>query len=627
MEEDTKLEEQFTYKVEKITGARGLDRAPEVFRRRLTFADGAGGELVSCILLSGAETEDIGVYLGDIFELAVKRLEDSSENILEALRAALESGQEYGEGKGLELNFIHCFFYKDACYVCRLGDKISLLTFRGADAGHVDIKIGSGPISDGQIYLIATNKFLDIFDTKILTENNNPDLGEVIDGLATAISDYEDQSEIGAVFIGAKEQAEKAKEVQEFAVDEPVVEEGRLESLEAVGIGKSDDLNLVEVPNIAHNRSLKIKNPLPNIVGNLLRELRGLRRGDLRAIFRLRRNIVALCIIIILILAGSVSYNLYGQNKKNKLQQVADHLSLASSKYSEAQALSEINKSRARTLLVDADKEVKAALAVDSKNVDANKLNDEISAKLKDTESATSVNFETLSEFSDSVGGMAFSGKNLAVVHSNKLSIINPGTKKTDDIDVATGAKAVAVYSGNAFVLSGGKTEKIDLASKKAKDVASESGLDMDVFFGNVYILGKAQIRKFVPIENGYLGSDYLANKVDFGDFSRMTIDASVWVTKGDKILKFTRGSSENFEISGLVNANFTLGAIYTNADIDNLYVVDRANSVLLVIDKKGVYKKVYQGAEFAKVSDLVVDETVGKMYLAVGSKVLAATL
>lgn len=625
MDPETRTEEPFTFKVEKITGARSVDTATGVFRRRLIFADGAVGELVSCILVAGGNEEDLGVFLGDIFELAVKRLEDSKENILESLQLALESGQEYGAGKSLNVGFVHCFFYENACFVCRFGDKVSLLAIDSDKAGPIDVRLGSGPVVDGQIFLVATRKFLNIFDTKTLTETKRLDLEEVIDGLATAISDVEDQSEIGAVFVAASASGKKEEGVTELAASNVDVEVDGQETQAA--FAKSDERELVEVPQKLPGRRVGIVNPLPAFFGTVFGEIRKLRRGDLRAIFRLRRNIVALCLAVVLILTGSVFYNLYGQKQKAKNRQVLEHLVTATSKYNEAQVLVEINKARARTLLVDADNEAKAALTVDPKNIEANRLKDDISAKLKETELATSVKFEALGEFADELSGIAFSGRNLIAAHGNKFSVINPTDTKTNETDIGNTLGAVAVYSNNAFFANSDNIKKVDLASEKIKEIATEGGLDIDVFFGNVYILNKNQIRKFVPIENGYSGSDYLGDKIDLADSSRMTIDSSVWVTKGGRVLKFTRGNAEDFEISGLVNANFTLGAIYTNPDIDNLYVIDSANSVLLVISKKGVYEKVYQSAEFAKVRDLVVDETAGKMYLAVGSKVLTASL
>jgi len=626
VDKDSKVEEPYSFKIEKITGAHGENSASGVFRRRLTFGDGErGGELVSCILIAGEAGGDLGVVLGDIFELAIKRLEDSGEDILESLQLALESGREYGAGKALEVSFIHCFFYKDACFVCRLGDKVSLLSFNRDKTGAINVQLGSGPIVDGQIFLVATRKFLDIFDRDSL-KTEKIDLGEIIDGLATQISDLAKQSEIGAVFIQAKALAEKEeKESKAIEETEGVGEIGEGDEIKEVEA--DEKLDVREAPKERLGSKLKIKNPLPAIFRILVREISRLRSGDLRAIFRLRRNIVLLSAVVILVLVGSGAYTLYGQNQKTKISQLTEHLASAKSKYSEALAILAINQSRARTLLVDADNEVKAALAVDSKNTDVNNLKDEISAKLKETEAATSVKLETLSEFAENTTGVAFNGKNLVVVHGNKLSTVNLVDKKTSDIDLGESVKSAVVYSNNAFVLEDAKIKKVDLVSEKVKEVASEGGADIDVFFGNVYSLRASGIRKFVPIENGYSGSDYLSNKVDFAPSSRMTIDSSVWVTKDDKILKFTRGKQETYEISGLVNANFKLGAIYTNADVDNLYVVDSANSVLLVIDKKGVYKKVYQGAEFAKVADLVVDEAGGKMYLAVGNKILTAPL
>ena len=138
----------------------------------------------------------------------------------------------------------------------------------------------------------------------------------------------------------------------------------------------------------------------------------------------------------------------------------------------------------------------------------------------------------------------------------------------------------------------------------------------------------KEGIAKFVPVENGFVEiSDYLSGGFSAAVSSRLAIDGSIWVTKGAEILNFLQAEPKSFQISGLTFPLGEFGQIYTSSGIDNLYVIDKANSALLVISKDGVYLKVYQSGEFAKAQDLAVDSQEKKLYIAVGNKILEADL
>src|SRR3989338_8380121 len=111
-------------------------------------------------------------------------------------------------------------------------------------------------------------------------------------------------------------------------------------------------------------RKLPKFNPLPFAVqffGKLVRELKSLKRGEIKAIFRLRRNLAIVAAIVLLILAASALFTISQKRQNQKLAEFNTHLSAASSKYAEAQALLELNKSRAREILIDADREIKLA--------------------------------------------------------------------------------------------------------------------------------------------------------------------------------------------------------------------------------------------------------------------------
>jgi len=611
---------EFSLKIEKIAGLAGEKSACGVFTKRLTLSDGTLGVIVSLVLVTDGNGEDLQTVLRDIFELSTKKLESANleEGILGAVRLAEEATKEYVSGD-LKIHFAQLFFYKDVCYITRNGEKIKILVFDPPKQAEISFESGSGPIKMGQIYLVATEKFLSLFDVGVFTKEAQIDLEEIIDGLATEVSSEDDQSQIGAGFVLVKSEEEEGSKGSEGTegIEGP---EGSKEPNE------TEDSETVERP------QRRVLNPMLfvlRVIRRVFLEIKSLKRGDIRAILTLKRNIMIVAFVIILVLVVSAIFTLKQRNEREKMARFNAYLGQASSKFTEGLAVIELNKSRAREILTEADKQIKLALEINKNDEKAQGLEGDILAKLKETETTASVSFQTFYEGSEPINSFSILGKRVVAIGGNKILVIDTSEKKADEIEGPENAVKGFAYSDSAFVLAGDKIFKVDLIKEKSEEVGQiENAYDLCVFLGNVYLVTGDQIAKFVPVEGGYSRSgDYLNEKMDMSTDSRLAIDGLVWLTKGDKIFKFLRGARQDFEISGLTGANFEFGEIYTNANLDSLYVVDRANSALLVISKDGVYQKAYQSAEFGKASDLVISDDGTKMYLSVDSKILEAAL
>src|SRR3989344_898124 len=624
----------FLIQVEKISGVSDPDRACGIFTKRVSVSDGRVGTAVGAILVKSENKGDLAANVKDVFDLLVKKIEGAESEFLNVLESAKGAAGEYAKTRGLELSFVYTFFFEEVCYIAKAGENVKLLVFEPPKSLEITFESGSGPIGEGQIYLIATKKFLSIFDTEDLKQEAEVDFGDIIDGIATEIAGEEDQSEIGAAFINVKgpgnEKGEEDKKVggeeietveeptevgeEEVAVDtsERTAEVAEVESGEQVNEAESTDL-----PRRANG----------GVFGAGFREFAKLRHGDIGAVLRLRRNVVILAILAFLILAGSVGYTLKQKSDQRKEMTLAGYLSSAASKLSEGEALMELNRSRAREVLVAADQEIKAALAVDGKNQKAQDLSSVITSRLKETEVSSNVSFSTVSEVSGSLAGLSISSKDLVGIGDGKIFVVDMRGGEASGIEGVSGAERGAVFDNKAFVESSEKVARVDISSEESVDIIDAgSANDIGVFLGNVYLLYGDKISKYVPVEGGYSGpSEYLNSPISFGAKSRFAIDGSVWVTSGKQIFKFMRGQKEDFTISGLVDGTGDFGLIYTNSSLDNLYVVDTTNSALLVIGKDGIYKKVYQAPEFGRATGFVISDAEDEMFVAVGNKILRA--
>lgn len=617
-------------KIEKITGSASGEHACIIFSKRITFGEDEVGVLAGIYQTQKGDPSKSHTAAHDLFQITAKRIEEAGgNNVLENLKVAKVECGDFSRGSGIEASYAVCFFYKEAVYFSRSGNLVKIFAYHAPDAVEIKFEDGSGSFSAGQLFILGSFKFFDTFDTAVFSQSRDIDLEDLIDGLATDISAQEDQAEIGALFVQVNEDegavispvgvsAEHAQQIEQPKGDEQVLDTGMPAGEASYGASDKRSLNVLSL----------VSRPIGAVLRFVKREMLGFSRSGVGSVSKVRRNIILLAVVLILVLGASGYFTYSKQKDAQKLKEFEGHLAIATTSYNEGSGIVELNRSRARDILIAADKEVKLALNLRPKDAVALSLALAITQKLKDTENLAGVDFRTFYEDSGAVG-LGKMGNNIIGFFDDKAIIVDKDGKKVDELGDLGVISAGVTFDKSIFVLLGNKVLKTTFGSNKKEDVASVSGArDMGVFLGNVYILVANQINKFVPVEGGYSkGTDYLEASEDFSTNSRFSIDGSVWVTKGNQVLKYTRGKREDFSIQGLTSANSDFYNIYTSAEADNLYIVDHANSAVLVVGKDGTYKKSYQSGEFAKLTSIMVDEVAGKMYITSGGKILVASL
>jgi len=621
--------------IQKVSGAPRPDCVCQVFVNRLILADSQVATLVSVFFVKTENRQDLQKLLSEVFELSVQKIEEGNldEGILAILSNAALKVTQFLEQEKVKASFTHTLFYKDAVYIARHGESVKLLVFEPESSQEIKFQEGSGRVKDVQLFLIATEKFLSIFDTAPLKSLSEIDLEDIIDGLATDISAEEDQSQIAAAFILAtgKDSGEGPEQSlpnkPQYDLNEDLIPGEEITAEKSVqnepDLGQADDKT--ETRSVL--KTLTSKTAF--LLGKTLIHLKKLKRGDIKAILSLRRNIALLAIVFLIILAASGAVTVRNKFQKEKAAQFNNYLTLASQELDQGNAIADLNRAKARENFIEADKQIKLALAIFPKDDSAQKLSSEITAKLKETEQQNPLSFDVIGEFSQTVNSLKISANTLYLVTKNEVVKMNLTDKSKDTKDAGENLKLGAFLANDAYLYSDPNLFKIDTASGAKKELFKKSGAqDLEFFSGNIYLLTKDGISKFVPVENGFVeAGDYLTGAFSATASSRFAIDGSIWVTKGTEILNFLQAEPKSFQISGLTFPVGEFGQIYTSSGIDNLYVIDKANSALLVISKEGVYLKAYQSGEFAKAQDLTVDADEKKLYLAVDNKILEADL
>ena len=198
-------------------------------------------------------------------------------------------------------------------------------------------------------------------------------------------------------------------------------------------------------------------------------------------------------------------------------------------------------------------------------------------------------------------------------------------------------AKTIGLTEGRGFVVAPDKVTVVDTAKQEpVAQVDADGWKNIKVargFGSNLYLLDSAadgQIWKYLGLDDGLSGKrSYLAGETfDLSEAVDMAIDASVWVLFSDgSIAKYTQGKKDAFAVIGLGQPFGEAVKIFTSPEVEHLYVVDRANTRIVVLDKSGEYAAQYQWSGIAGVKDFVVSEALKKIFFLTGEKVFTIDL
>ena len=120
---------------------------------------------------------------------------------------------------------------------------------------------------------------------------------------------------------------------------------------------------------------------------------------------------------------------------------------------------------------------------------------------------------------------------------------------------------------------------------------------DMKAYTGNIYILDakRKDIFKYPGVDEKTFGdaSPYLVAELQGNLISaeRFTIDGSVYSAGKDSILKFTTGRKADFKLI-VPHREVAISAMYTDPDLEQLYVFDSSHQALYAVSKDGVFDR-----------------------------------
>jgi len=549
-----------------------------------------------------------GLLSGSITDLT------SFENTISSLILKLNFPVHVGMSIGMH--------FKDALYLKTVGDGIVYFR-RGKE---VDViltgdKIASGFINTYDLAIFTTEKISDVIGTtedlsafirsskpsEIIEKIHHEDYGEDEMGFAVLFVEF------GPVSNSNSSLGIQADTVSEFS-----------ESVGSVVISENNSLRSNERTN-----SLEYSNKYSKY---------------LKLITSKKMTIIA-ALALLIILTWSV---VFGHQRRLAAiidKQVTTATEQVKIKLSEAEdeAFLNIDKSTilitdAKKILEDLKKNVGEGKA--SEILQIQKLIDEAEKSIMKKEDKDFEQFYDLTLENELATGEMFTkdGELVAILDAKQqtiytLDVSNKSITEYVDPDVSN-AVAVGLFNEDVYFITPSKgVMKFTTQSKVRTIIEADKDwgniIDMKLFNGNIYLLDSKsdEIYKYLVTENGYSDKVSYFNSGQAADLSNATsfvIDSAIYISAGENIYKYLSGDSESFSPK-FPEENVSYDDVYTDGDIESVYVLDKAKGSVYVLSKDGTYEKQISSSIFTKSKGIYVYEN--KIHALSGSVIYSISL
>lgn len=524
-------------------------------------------------------------------------------------------------------------------YISRNGQLVPILT-----TDEEEIITASGYLQNQDLFVLGTSQFFTFVSQGSLKAVLNAGrVNQAAEALAPLIHGQEDNAQAAAIVF----QMAMTQEAVESKIEESEVKPEATTSPPQPNFTKPKSQPSKLKENL--NNVFTLIKGLPFLTWKVIKDVKAQPNvfiQDQKRKVRAKKTTLTVAVVLIVLLLVSI---ILGSRKKTFLKDsaaISQVLDEANYKYEQAASLQELNPLRARSLLSEAKEQVQnLAAQVENKNEQEQleqmllKLEAELERVAREYKLDSAELFLDLTLAKEGFMGADWDAS------EGILQILDPD--KSTVLEVAVESKKTKVAAGGekiqgAFLIGVVEDRLFTLAKDKLVVVNSQTGEAIDEqenkdwgeikdlvgFSQNAYLLAsqKGQIFKLGGTDKGLAeANNYLtAAKLDLVDTVSMAIDGSVWVLFNDgTVVKFTRGVKDPFAISGLTQDLNQPEKIYTDPELEALYILDRQNTRVVVVNKAtGEYQAQYIWPGIAGVKDLYASETEGKIFLLTGERI-----
>jgi len=562
------------------------------------------GKLFAVISLETAQETEEKDYLNVLGKEILDTLEQEFFTLetkdLESIKQAVVTTSEKIPNE-ISCSFVIATYVTDVLYLYILGGgKVSLkrdgklgILLDSQDNDPKSLKDASGFLQNEDTVILQTKQFTSAISVQTLSEfldNRLP--SEIAEHLAPLVHE-KDESGAAAIIINYKSPQQ--------ASDETFLEDKEEE--------KEFEESTEEISSPFYSPSIEGKAGPMNKIKSLFSGVFSIfKPRSLGKLNHPRKVILTIVIIILVVFIGSIAFAVKKQ-QDSKTQEVFQSIfPQATKKFEEGKSLLGLNE----------------GLAQDSFQ-QAKKLLEDGKAKLPANSSEEKKLLTLLTQVNQSLTQAPKPNVvNVKTTDSTNSNLLNAENKNQGLYFSIDANNIYAITADSVYSL------KTDGSNKKTiikNDSTWTSPAGLANYFGNLYVLDKKQnqILKFVESDSTYSKSNYLSDNsgVDFSKAVSIAIDSSVYIlsTNGN-VLKFNKGASESFSVTGLDKELVNPTRIWTNSDDSFVYILDNGNSRIVVLEKSGKYKAQYQASVVKGAKDFDIDEKNSKAYILSGGKI-----
>lgn len=314
--------------------------------------------------------------------------------------------------------------------------------------------------------------------------------------------------------------------------------------------------------------------------------------------------------VLTLVLIGSIYLFLSRQQTAKRQQQFTSVYQPAKAKYDEGQSLIELNQALALDDFKSAKQTLQSAQNQFPKgSTEANQIQDlltKIDTSLQSAQQAPTVQTAKAPDGASPL--LSFESQ------TNSTYVATDAT-----IFYAADNTGVTTYSK-------GSTKGTQVIKADWKSIGGFA-----TYLGNLYLLDQQNgITKYVPTGSTFTKTAYFAAGVspDLSKAVSIAIDGSIWILTSDgTVTKYTRGKQDTLTLSGLNKPLSAPSVIVTSVDDNNVYIVDKGNSRLVVVKKTGEFITDYQAGIIKHADGLDVSEKDKKAYILSGGTIYQVDL
>ncbi|HUW24602.1 MAG TPA: hypothetical protein VMW04_03135 [Patescibacteria group bacterium] len=623
----------FTLQIAKIVGtpSDGFWSQVHTFSPEEEGKKEKRGDLLTVLVITGvpAGVESVAAGREILSRLHQEYYENLSGSAFERLSTAVKRLGE--ENENLEL--IAAVLLNQALYLTIYGDGRIFLK-RGEKAGILlkgdgGLKTASGLLEANDLLVLGSQRFFEAVGDGVLKASlESGSATEAVETLAPIVLGRSDMSAAAAILACARKE-------EELSI-QPVMpeEEKSVASPVPVKEGKS----VLALP-------LKEK-----FLGSLRLKFLHRRRSSIfvrsAAAERKKRLYFLISLVLLFLLGTSLILGVHRKAETDKRAQAGQLVKQAEEKLNQGKTLFASQPSEGRVLGEEAQRLTEEALTLSPEgNEEATFLKEEVKKFLsslgREVALAEPAVFMDLNIIDDEASGVALglAEENLVVLDKTKKKIYLLSVEKRSQtvIDLAgeQGNLLVAVDK-KAFVLAEDGIYAVNLLQKSAslkveKDEAWQEIVGLGTFVGNLYLLdkGAGNIWRYLATDEGFgvRKSWFLGAPPDLSQSVSLAVDGVIWVLKKEGISKFNLGKEENFVLNRMPESFLDPAKIFTSAEAENLYVLDKGRGKIYVIAKNGDFKAAYAWDGFKNAQDLVAVESLKKLFVLSGTKIYTIDL